>query len=169
MATTAEQIKITKNQAIPCIDIGNDTATPKWARIDKSTILEISMNAETESQDYISQELPTEEIKNYAPAMDQEIATYRNNPIYEFMVNLFYHRKIHHGKALLCFPPNGKGEKLAWMVTDMVYVLNAMNWAEGKLTWSMNFGGDIIEGTYEVNSDTGEITFSKTAIPGASE
>ena len=142
--------KITKNMAIPCIDIGN-AEEPVWARIDKSTVFEIVMNAETETQDYISQELPTEEIKNFAPSMDQEIATYKGNKIYEFMVDLFYHRKIHHGKVLLCFPENEKGEKLAWMVTDVVFVLGSMNWAESKLTWSMNFGGDVIEGTYTKN------------------
>ena len=157
------ETKITKNLAIPCIDIGG-AEEPVWKRIDKSTIFEIVMNAETESQDYISQELPTEEIKNYAPSMDQEIATYKGNPIYEFMIDLFYHRKIHHGKVLLCFPENEAGEKLAWMVTDVVFVLGSMNWAEGKLTWSMNFGGDVIEGTYVNNK--GDIAFTEANEQG---
>ena len=154
------ETKITKNMCIPCIDVSNNE-TPKWERISKSTIFEVAMNAETESQDYISQELPTEEIKKYAPSMDQEVATYKGDPIYEFMIDLFYHRTIHHGKALLCFPENEAGEKLAWMVTDTVFVLGSMNWAEGKRTWSMYFGGDVVEGTYTRNADTGDITFTK--------
>lgn len=162
MAALKDQVKITKNMCIPCIDIGN-ADEPVWERISRSTTFEIQMNAETESQDYISQELPTEEIKNFAPSMDQEVATYKGDPIYEFMIDLFYHRKIHHGKVLICFPENEKGEKLAWMVTDTVFVLQSMNWAEGKLTWSMNLGGDVVEGTYERNSDTGKITFTKAA------
>lgn len=160
------ETKITKNLAIPCIDVGG-VEEPVWKRIDKSTVFEIVMNAETESQDYISQELPTEEIKNYAPSMDQEIATYKGNAIYEFMIDLFYHRKIHHGKVLLCFPENEKGEKLAWMVTDVVFVLGSMNWAEGKLTWSMNFGGDVIEGTYTNNK--GDIAFTETPATASDE
>ena len=145
------EIRITKNMCIPFIDV-SESDTPSWKRIDKSTIFEIEMNAETESCDYISQEMPTEEIVSYAPSMDQEIATYRGNPIYEFMFQRFYNCSTAHGKSLICFPADESGKQRAWLVTDTSFVLNAMNWAEGKITWSMRFGGDIQRDTYSVSN-----------------
>ena len=143
------EIRITKNMCIPFIDV-SESDTPSWKRIDKSTIFEIEMNAETESCDYISQEMPTEEIVSYAPSMDQEIATYRGNPIYEFMFQRFYNCSTAHGKSLICFPADEGGRQRAWLVADTTFVLDAMNWAKGKITWSMRFGGDIQRGTYTV-------------------
>ena len=143
------EIRITKNMCIPFIDV-SESDTPVWKRIDKSTIFEIEMNAETESCDYISQEMPSEEIVSYAPSMDQEIATYRGNPIYEFMFQRFYECSTAHGKSLICFPADDSGQQRAWLVTDTTFVLDAMNWAEGKITWSMRFGGDIQRGAYSV-------------------
>ena len=143
------EIRITKNMCIPFIDV-SESDTPVWKRIDKSTIFEIEMNAETESCDYISQEMPSEEIVSYAPSMDQEIATYRGNPIYEFMFQRFYDCSTAHGKSLICFPADEGGRQRAWLVADTTFVLDAMNWAEGKITWSMRFGGDIQRGTYTV-------------------
>lgn len=143
------EIRITKNMCIPFIDVSEGDA-PVWKRIDKSTIFEIEMNAETESCDYISQEMPSEEIVSYAPSMDQEIATYRGNPIYEFMFQRFYDCSTAYGKSLICFPADEGGRQRAWLVADTTFVLDAMNWAEGKITWSMRFGGDIQRGTYTV-------------------
>ena len=143
-------VRITKNMCIPFIDVSENDA-PIWKRIDKSTIFEIEMNAKTESCDYISQETPTEEIVSYAPSMNQEIATYRGNPIYETMFRRFYECSTAHGRSLICFPEDGSGQKKAWLVEDTAFVLSAMNWAEGKITWSMRFGGDIQRGTYTVS------------------
>lgn len=151
------EVKITKNMCIPFIDV-SATATPDWKRIDKSTIFEIEMNPETQSYDYISQELPTEEIASYAPSMDQEIATYRGNPIYDFMFKRFYDCSTVHGKSLICFPPDGEGIQRAWLVADTAFVLEGMNWAEGKLTWTMRFGGNIQRGTYSVTSGAPSFT-----------
>lgn len=143
------ETKITKNMCMPFIDV-SATSTADWQRIDKSTVFEIEMNAETESFDYISQELPTEEIAGYAPSMDQEIATYRGNPIYDFMFKRFYNCDVSHARTLICFPQDADGKLPAWLVEDTTLVLDAMNWAEGKITWSMKFGGDIQRGTYSV-------------------
>ena len=155
------EIRITKNMCIPFIDVSESDA-PVWKRIDKSTIFEIEMNAETESCDYISQEMPTEEIVSYAPSMDQEIATYRGNPIYEFMFRKFYNCSTAHGKSLICFPADESGRQQAWMVADTAFVLDAMNWAEGKITWSMRFGGDIQRGTYSISDGVPSFTAAQS-------
>ena len=38
------------------------------------------------------------------------------------------------------------------MVADTSFVLSSMNWAEGKITWTMHLGGDIQRGTYSVSN-----------------
>ena len=151
------ETKITKNLCMIFIDTSDGSGSPTWKRVDKSTILSIVMNAETESMDYISQELPTEEIKSYKPSMDQEIATYKGNPIYEFMFKKFYNCDLAHGKTLICFPENETG-KQAWQIDDTTFTLNEMNYVDGKITWGMNFGGNIKRGTYTVSE--GAPTFS---------
>lgn len=153
------ETKITKNLCMVFVDTSDGAEVPVWKRIDKSTILSIAMNAETESMDYISQELASEEIKSYKPSMDQEIATYKGNTIYEFMFQKFYNCSLAHGKTLICFPETEKG-KQAWEIDDTTFTLNEMNYVDGKITWGMKFGGDIKRGTYTVSE--GEPTFTPT-------
>ena len=155
------EVKLTKNMWIPFIDVSDGSGEPEWKRIDKSTIFDLQMNPEEESQDYISQEMPSTEIKNYAPSMDQEIATYKENPIYEFMQKKFYNCDLAHGKSLICFPPNGADEKLAWLISDTTYSLTSINPVDGKLTWNMKFGGNITRGSYTV--EAGVPTFTPAA------
>ena len=156
------EVKLTKNLWIPMIDISDGSGEPEWKRIDKSTIFDLQMNPEEETFDYISQELPSTEIKSYAPSMDQEIATYRNNPIYEFMQKKFYNCDVAHGKSLICFPEDGEGNKKAWLVPDTTFSLASINPVDGKLTWNMKFGGNVERGTYEVASD-GTVTYNQPA------
>lgn len=153
------ETKITKNLCMVFVDTSAGAELPVWTRVRRSTILNLMMNAETESMDYISQEMPTEEIKGYKPSMDQENATYKGDPLYEFMFQKFFNCDLAHGKTLICFPESEKG-KQAWQVDDTTFTLNEMNYGEGKITWGMNFGGDIKRGTYTVSE--GVPTFSAT-------
>lgn len=157
----AVEKKLTKNLCKIFIDVSDGNGDPLWKQIDKSTVLDIAMNPESESQDYISMEMPVEEIKSYKPSMDQEIATYANNPIYEYMFAKFYAAEVTQLRTLICFPPHGDPEvKEAWMVPITTCVLNNMNYVDGKLSWSMSFGGNTQRGTYEVDMD-GAPTFTR--------
>ena len=155
------ETKITKNMAAIFVDTSTGESAEEWSRIDKSTIFGLDMNPESKSFDYIDQELPTEEIERYAPAMDQEIATRKGNPMYEFMAEKFYNCDLAHGKSLLCFPENAKGEKKAWLVSDTTFSLTKADWVEGKLTWKMSFGGNIDRGTWEITD--GKVNFTSGA------
>lgn len=64
--------------------------TPKgdvksWARIGKSTLHTLNMNPQTETFDYIENEIPTTVLQRYEPSMDQEIFTYEDDPCYAFI------------------------------------------------------------------------------------
>ena len=159
------ETKITKNMAAIAIDTSDGSGEADFKRIDKSTIFALNMNPEEKTYDYINQEFPTKEIERYAPSMDQEIATRKGNPIYEFMANKFYNCDLAHGKSLLCFPENEKGEKKAWLVCDTTFSLTSADFVEGKLTWTMSFGGNIDRGTWDIAD--GKIKFTSGAA-GAS-
>ena len=48
---------------------GGTTTGPEWKQIKKSTDNTITMNAETQTFDYITDESPTTEINRYAPSL----------------------------------------------------------------------------------------------------
>lgn len=164
--------KLRKHQFIPLIDTSETVHTnewnPNWQRIKKSTIFALNPNPQTVTQDYISDEFPIEEIEKYLPELPQEVALYEKDPIYDFMFKLFYNlpvgTAIQH-PALICF---GGSEKKAWQIKQTTLVLGELNTVDGKLSFTMKFGGNIDRGTYAI-SDAGVTTFTPEAAAAATE
>lgn len=153
--------KLSKTDYIPFLDTKGTGDTAVWSRIDLTTLFSLNPNPQTESKDYISMEVPIEEVKNYIPELPQEIATYEGNPIYDFIFKMFYN--LPTGSAcnvpfLMCF---GGSEKLAWQ-TVVTVVLGELNTIEGKLSFSLKIGGDIERGTYVITD--GKPVFTKKTI-----
>ena len=148
--------KLKKTEFIPFLDVSG-TETSSWKRVDLSTIFSLNFNPTTETQDYISTETPVEEVTGYNPELEQEIAIYEGNPIYDFLFELFYDLPVGSDvivPALLCF--GGSGKK-AWK-SNVTIVLGELNTVDGKLTFTMNFGGDIDRGTYSIADGTPTFT-----------
>lgn len=154
------EIKITKNQVIPFIDvskkINTDSWVPDWKRIDKSTIFDLALNPQSESVDYIAYESAIEEISSYQPELQQEIALYRGNPIYDFVESLCIDLPV--GDAvkvpfLLAWPPAEGGTIRGWQVKDCRLLLSNYNSVDGKITFTLKLGGDIEKGEVTVSTD----------------
>lgn len=154
MAETTAMQKLGKHLFIPFIDVSKtaqgENWVPSWKRIDLSTIFSLNPNPQTASRDYISYETPIEEIEKYQPELPQEIAIYENNPIYDFIFDLFYNLPV--GTAiqhpfLMCF--GGTGKK-AWQVKQTTIVLGEMNTVDGKISFTLKMGGNIDKGTYAI-------------------
>lgn len=146
--------KLRKHEYIPFLDVSGTANTsawePDWKRIDLSTIFDLSANPETESMDYISYEVPVEEISKYVPELPQEIALYEGNPTYDYMFNMFYNLPVGDATKipmLMCF---GGKDKKAWQVKQTVVVLGSLNTVDGKLSFTLKLGGDIERGTYAI-------------------
>ena len=75
---------VKKHQIALMLNKGTSTS-PVWTRIKKSTELTISMNPETEENDYIADESPTTELKNYKPSIDQDLTMMKGEDDYEMM------------------------------------------------------------------------------------
>ena len=161
------EVKITKNKVIPFLDISDSanlggTWTPKWKRIDKSTIFDLSFNPQSTSEDYIAYETAIEEISGYQPELPQEIALYRGNAVYDYVERLCYNLEV--GDALripflLCWPPEADGSIKAWQVKECRLLLSNYNSVEGKVSFTLKIGGDIERGKATVTD--GVPTFDK--------
>lgn len=144
------ETKLRKHQFIPFLNTSS-TSTPTWTRIDKSTIFALNPNPQTETMDYISYELPVTEIDHYEPELPQEIALYEGNAMYDFVFEKFFGLPVGSDAkvgALLCFAGT---EKKAWKIDDTTLTLGELNTVDGKLSFTLNFGGDIDRGTYTIS------------------
>lgn len=160
------EIKITKNQVIPFIDVSKtvntDSWAPVWKRIDKSTIFDLALNPQSESVDYIAYESAIEEISSYQPELPQEIALYRGNPIYEFVESLCIDLPVGDDVKvpfLLAWPPAEDKSIRGWQVKDCRLLLSNYNSVDGKITFTLKLGGDIEKGEVTVSTD-GAPTFT---------
>ncbi len=154
------ETKLRKHQYIPFINTGTGE-TPTWSRIDKSTIFSLNPNPQTETMDYIAYELPQTEIDHYEPELPQEIALYEGNSMYDYMINLFYNLPVGNDvkvETLICFAGT---DKKAWRIPETTVTLGELNTVDGKLSFTLNFGGNIDRGTYTIAS--GAPTFTAAA------
>ena len=81
---------LNRSKSLIFLDTGDSTSSYDWTRIDKSTVFDLQLNAETVDYDFIDDDNTVTELDKYKPTMDQEIVTVDGNPMYEFMENLFY-------------------------------------------------------------------------------
>lgn len=83
-----ELTRLKKFRTIPFLDIGTEEAI-EWARIGKSTVFDLVLNAQTEDNDFIEDEMPTTEIKSYKPELSQELQCNKGDPAFDYLYDLF--------------------------------------------------------------------------------
>ena len=162
MSGTANVVekKLKKNQYLLFLDVKEDLtmAANEWKRIDKSTVLSISMNPQTETNEWIHLENAEEDVVSNQPELGQEIACYEGNPIYDFLFNKFYDMPTGEKckvPSLMCF---GGSDKKAWRSVSTI-IFDSLDAVAGKLTYTIKLGGDVDKGTYAVTE--GVPTFTK--------
>lgn len=160
MANNVVETKIKKNQYIPFLDVKEDLtlAACEWKRIDKSTVLSIAMNPQTETNEWIHLENAEEDVVSNQPELGQEIACYEGNAIYDFLFAKFYDMPTGEKckvPFLMCF---GGKDKKAWRTVATI-VLDSLDAVAGKLTYTIKLGGNVEKGTYAVTE--GVPTFTK--------
>ena len=159
--------KITKDKFIPFLDVlkllnitdweDSTKYAPSWKRIDYSTIFELSAGEQEEDRDYICYASPVTDIDSNKPELPQEIAIYEGNPIYDFIFNEFYNLPVGDAcktGALLCF---GGTTQKAWLGVVTI-TEKTLNTVDGKITFTLKWGGDIIKGYYEITDGVPEFT-----------
>lgn len=66
------------------------TSTAEWARIGKSTTFDLVLNAQTEDNDFIEDEMATTEIMSYKPELSQELQANKGDPAFDYLYDMFY-------------------------------------------------------------------------------
>lgn len=159
--TNDAMTKLKRNEYIPFIGVGEDPTTHAtiWARVDYSTIFELTINEQEESMDYICFENAVTEIKSNQPELPQEIATYEGNALHDWMAEHFF--SLPTGAQckvpfMMCF---GGTDQKAWLC-EATITSKVLNTVDGKYTFSIKPGGDIQKGTWSISSQTGQPTFT---------
>lgn len=154
------EVSLRKHEFIPFIDTsgGSEPGSYTWSRVDKSKIFALNPNPQTETNDYISYEAAVTEVTSYQPELPLEITLDEGNPVYDFLIKMFYNLPI--GEAvkvpfLLCFAGT---EKKAWLVPKATITLGELNTVDRVLSFTVGIGGDIQRGTYAMSG--GKPTFT---------
>lgn len=126
-----------------------DTA---FMRIQKSTVLPIAMNPQTESYDYISDESPTEELKKYKKSIDQDMTAIKGEPDYELIWDYYFNMKtgqkaktevmIVYFEMPGTLPNTFLAEKAECTISVTDY-----DAVTSKINFQIMFGGTVTQGT----------------------
>lgn len=154
--------KLKKTQFIPFLDTTEDLTLQSctWKRIDKSTLMSISMNPQTETNEWIDSDIPEEEVTSNQPEIGQEIAIYQGNPIYDFLFAKFYDMPTGEEckvPFLQCF---GGTDKKAWRSIATI-IFDSLDAVAGKLTFTIKLGGNVEKGTYTITEGTPTFTVAQ--------
>lgn len=155
---------LTRDLFIPFIDttFGATPSTYTWARIDKSTIFELSFTPSEETVGYIDSANDSTYIKSYAPELPQEITLDNDNPIYKAMFE--FCMSLPTGSdaevpIMLVYPNLETGEATDAKVWDKSTISpQTLNTVDGKLTFTLKLNGTPVDGT--VSNNDGTWTFS---------
>lgn len=85
----AELTRLKKHNTIPFLDIGT-ADSPVWARIGKSTVFDLVLNAQTEENNFIEDEMATTDVLRYAPSLAQELQCNKGDAAFDYLYDMFY-------------------------------------------------------------------------------
>lgn len=81
--------RLKKFKTIPFLNI-SATTSENWARIGKSTIFDLVLNAQTEDNDFIEDEMTTTDVMYYKPELSQELQANKGDPAFDYLYDMFY-------------------------------------------------------------------------------
>lgn len=89
MAETITRLK--KHQTIPFLDVRTgSSSTATWARIGKSTVFDLVLNAQTEENNFIEDEMATTDVTRYAPSLAQELQCNKGDAAFDYLYKMFF-------------------------------------------------------------------------------
>lgn len=81
--------RLKKHKTIPFLNT-SDTAEAAYARIGRSTVFDLILNATTETNDFIEDEMPTEDVKYYSPELSQELQCNKGDEAFDYLYDMFF-------------------------------------------------------------------------------
>ena len=144
---------------------GGTETVPEWKQIKKSTDNTITMNAETQTFDYIVDESPTTEIDRYAPSLSQPITMYKGEADFEFLFDKFFDQATGddaHSEILIVFYNADVTTSYKAWKSDCIISFDSMNPVDSTITATITFNGTTDKGTAAVTN--GVPVFSSTTV-----
>lgn len=81
--------RLKRHKTIPFLNI-SESESEKWARIGKSTVFDLVLNAQTEDNDFIENEMTTTDVKSYKPELAQELQCNKGDAAFDYLYKMFY-------------------------------------------------------------------------------
>ena len=152
--------RLKKHKFIPYINVSN-TSTPSWARIGKSTIFDLTLNANIVTSDFIEDEMPTDDVTYYKPTLPQELQTNAGDASFDYIYEMF--KSLPTGEdikkeILICFA-GATSPVDAWLTNSSV-ILKDLNSVDEKILFDININ-KITNGTVTFDETTGAPTFTE--------
>lgn len=151
--------RLKKHKFIPYINTGTHEA-PVWARIGKSTIFDLTLNANIVTSDFIEDEMPTDDVTYYKPTLPQELQTNAGDASFDYIYAMFKSRPTGEDikkEVLICFA-GATSPVDAWLTNSSV-ILKDLNSVDEKILFDLNIN-KITDGTVTFNEETGAPTFT---------
>lgn len=153
--------RLKKHKFIPYINVSS-TSTPSWARIGKSTIFDLTLNANIVTSDFIEDEMPTDDVTYYKPTLPQELQTNAGDASFDYIYEMF--KSLPTGEdikkeILICFA-GASSPVDAWLTNSSV-ILKDLNSVDEKILFDININ-KITNGTVTFDETTGAPTFTET-------
>lgn len=83
--------RLKKFKTIPFLNIAAATdLAANWARIGKSTVFDLVLNAQTEENDFIENEMPETDIMYYKPELAQELQCNKGDAAFDYLYDMFF-------------------------------------------------------------------------------
>lgn len=151
----AELTRLKKHNTIPFIDTGT-SGTAVWARIGKSTVFDLVLNAQTEENNFIEDEMATTDVTRYAPTLAQELQCNKGDAAFDFLYDMFFNLPTGESvkkKLLIVFAGNVGEEQSpkfkAWNTVSTL-VLDHFDSVAEKIYFNFNIN----------NIERGEVTIA---------
>lgn len=80
--------RLKRHKTIPFLNIGTAMA-PEYVRIGKSTVFDLVLNAQTEENDFIEDEMKTTDIVSYQPELAQELQANKGDEAFDYLYEMF--------------------------------------------------------------------------------
>lgn len=151
------------------INTAESGGSASWLRVKKSTNLSVTLNPETETFDFISDEYASEEIKSYKPSITQDLAVYKTEPDFNFFYELY--KKLPtgseaHKEFLLVYLLDGDASGGYYsQKIEGILSFSSFDAVAGTLNFDINLSGTPVVGKTKVSNGT----FTFTATQEASE
>lgn len=159
-----ELTRLKKHKTIPFLNTETADA-PAWARIGKSTIFDLILNAQIEENDFIVNERPETDITYYKPELAQELQANKGDAAFDYLYDMFFNLPTGENvkkNLLIVFDGNTGTEDVpkfnAWN-TQSTLILDHFDTVAEKIYFKFNIN-TIERGTATVTD--GKPTFTKS-------